>query len=145
MEDLCPEPTVPSDHRGTHRGKELPLFITASSYCSSPSNFQDILKHLVYNQKLKTRTLKNKVIHGKNQKVAMPAKKRHRVIRELEELTFTPQAGNQLRDSMQLQRSIMQNKQTRANPREGGESDFQSYHIIKMSSFQQKLQKHTKK
>ena len=41
----------------------------------------------------------------------MPAKKRHRVIRELEELTFTPQAGNQLRDSMQLQRSIMQNKQ----------------------------------
>ena len=75
----------------------------------------------------------------------MPAKKRHRVIRELEELTFTPQAGNQLRDSMQQQRSIMQNKQTRANPREGGESDFQSYHIIKMSSFQQKLQKHTKK
>lgn len=48
---------------------------------------------------------------GKIRKVAMPAEKRHRIIRELEDLKFTLEAENQLRDSMQQQQSIMQNKQ----------------------------------
>ena len=50
---------------------------------------------------------------GKIREVAMPAKKRHRIIRELEDLKFTLKAENQLRDSMQQQQSIIQNKQER--------------------------------
>ena len=50
-----------------------------------------------------------------------------------EDIKFTPQADPQHRDSLQQNKQTNSNKTTKkpANPEEGVESDFQSYHIIR--------------